>query len=76
MLKMSEDMWVIMTCNLHAGSMKPSRHNIFEQNSCLMKISVKKCCPLGLPSQQGIDKTISYGHNKGNLVSKLRDRPS
>ncbi len=33
-----EDMWVIMNYNLHAGSMKPIRHNIFEQNPCFMKI--------------------------------------
>jgi hypothetical protein len=55
MLKMSEYMWVIMNYNLHAGSMKPSRHKNFKQNSCLMKISAKTCRPLGLPSQEGID---------------------
>jgi hypothetical protein len=55
MLEMSKDMWVIMNYNLHAGIMKPSRHKFFEQNPCLMKIWAKKCRPLGLPSQQGID---------------------
>jgi hypothetical protein len=30
-----------MNYNLHSGSMKQSRQNIFEQNPCLMKISAK-----------------------------------
>jgi hypothetical protein len=45
-----------MSFNLHAGSMKKSRYNNFEQHPLLTKISAKKCCPLGSPSQQGDDK--------------------
>jgi hypothetical protein len=30
-----------MNSNLHAGSMQQSRHNIFEQNHLLLKISTK-----------------------------------
>jgi hypothetical protein len=49
------DTWVVMNDNQHAGSMKQSRHNIFEQNPCLIKKLAKKCSPLELPSRQGID---------------------
>jgi hypothetical protein len=55
MSKVSEDMWVIMSYNLHAGSMKQSRHNILKQNPGFMKNSAKKCRPLCLPSQHGMD---------------------
>jgi hypothetical protein len=37
------------------GSMQQIRHKSFEQNPCLINISAKKCRPLGMPSQQGID---------------------
>ena len=41
-----------MGSNLNADSMQQSRHNHFEQNHNLMKISAKKCRPLGcLPSK-------------------------
>ena len=41
-----------MGSNLNSGSMQQSRHNNFERNHCLMKISAKKCRPLGcLPSK-------------------------
>jgi hypothetical protein len=43
-----------MNYNLHAGSMKQSKHNILEQKPCLMKKIAKKCHLLGLLSQQGI----------------------
>ena len=44
-----------MICNLYTDSMQQSRHNFFEQNRLLMKISAKNCRALGSPSQQGID---------------------
>ncbi len=44
-----------MNYNQNSGGMKQSRHNIFEQNAHLIKNSAKKCRPLGLPSQQGVD---------------------
>ena len=53
--KMGENKLQIMICNLYTDSMQQSRHNFFEQNRLLMKISVKKCLALGSPSQQGID---------------------
>ncbi len=53
--KTGEKKWQIMICNLYTDSMLQSRHNFFEQNRLLMKISAKKCGTLGLPSQQGID---------------------
>ena len=51
----SEDKWQIMFCNLYTDSMQQSRHNFFEQNRLLMKISAKKCSSLGSPSQQDIN---------------------
>ncbi len=45
--KSSEDTWVFMDYNLNSGGMKQSRHNIFKQNAHLIKISLKKCRPLG-----------------------------
>ncbi len=45
-----------MNCNQHTDSMQQRRHNNFEQNNLLLKILVEKCCPLGLPSQQGTNK--------------------
>ena len=48
-----------MGSNLNAGSMQQSRHNNFEQNHCLMKISATKCRPLGcLPSKASITDMI------------------
>jgi hypothetical protein len=44
-----------MDYNPNSGGMKQSRHNIFEQNAHLIKNLAKKCRPLGLPSQQGVD---------------------
>ncbi len=44
-----------MLYNLHTDSMQQSRHNFFEQNRLLMKISAKNGRALGSPSQQGID---------------------
>jgi hypothetical protein len=53
-LKTSEDQWN-HKLSLHAGSMQHSRHNVFKEDDLLMKILAKKCHPLGLPPQQGID---------------------
>ncbi len=53
--KWSEDKSVVMDYNLHVGSMQQIQHKSFEQNPCLINILAKKCRPLGMPSQQGID---------------------
>ncbi len=44
-----------MNYNLHADSMLQNQYNFSEQNSSLTKHLAKKCRPVGLPSQQGID---------------------
>jgi hypothetical protein len=50
--------------------MKQVRHKKFEQNLCLIKNSEKKCRPLGMPSQQGIDIIINL------LTKEMRETES
>jgi hypothetical protein len=70
-LKSINDAVLIMGSNLHAGSMQQSRHNQFEQNHCLMKISAKKCRPLGcLPSKALITKEMR-GTESGNKLHSM-----
>ena len=60
-----------MGSNLNAGSMKQSRHNHFEQNNSLMKISAKKRRPLGcLPSKALITKEMR-GTESGNKLHSM-----
>jgi hypothetical protein len=63
-----------MGSNLNSGSMQQSRHNNFERNHCLMKISAKKCLPLGcLPSKALITKEMrgtESGHKLHYIVGK------
>ncbi len=48
-----------MNFNLQAGIMKQSRHNISEQNSCLMKMSAKSVAHWAcLPSKALITKEM------------------
>ncbi len=51
----SKDKSVVMNYNLHVDSIQQIRQKNFEQNPCLINILAKKCGPLGMPSQQGID---------------------
>ena len=63
-----------MGSNLNKGSMQQSRHNKFERNHCLMKISVKKCRALGcLPSKALITEEIrgtGSGYKLHSMVVK------
>ena len=68
-LKSIEDEWQIMFFNLHTDSMQQSRHNFFEQNHFLMKISAKNCRTLGSPSQQGIDNNRDETVGECSLAS-------
>jgi hypothetical protein len=73
LLKAIVDVLYIMSSNLQAGSMHQShgRNNNIGQNHLLMNISSKKCCPLGLPSQQGADKKPSQqGAEKSKVLIK------
>jgi hypothetical protein len=54
-------------------SMKQARHILFAQNSALMKYSRKKCRPLGLLSQQGIDYK-RYEQKKMCWLASIYDR--
>jgi hypothetical protein len=70
-LKSTDDKVLIMGSNLHAGSMQQSGHNNFEQNHCLLKISAKKCRPLGcLPSKALIAKEMR-GTESGNKLHSM-----
>jgi hypothetical protein len=65
------DTLLIIGSNLHAGNMQQSRHNNFEQNHCLMKISAKRCRPLGcLPSKALITKEMR-GTESGNMIHSM-----
>jgi hypothetical protein len=73
-LKSIDNTVLIMGSNLNADSMQQSRHNHFEQNHNLMKISAKKCRPLGcLPSKALITKEMrgtERGHKLHSMVGK------
>ncbi len=71
--KSGEDKSVFMNYNPNSGGMKQSRHNIFEQNAPLIKLSVKKCLPSGLPFQQGVtvDSNIDERGRECLFYSKL-----
>ena len=59
-----------MGSNLNEGSMQQSRHNNFERNHCLMKISAKKRRPLGcLPSKALITKAMRETESGDKLHS-------
>jgi hypothetical protein len=63
-----DDTVLIMGSNLHAGSMQQRRHNQFKQTHNLMKISAKKCRPLGcLPSKALVTKEMR-GTESGNKL--------
>jgi hypothetical protein len=56
----------IMNSNLHADSMQQRRRNVFKQNHLLMNSLAKKCHPLGVPSQQGVDNNIDEMDRDGS----------
>jgi len=62
-----------MDSNLLEYSMQQDRHIFFTQNSALMKHSMKKCRPLGLHSQQGIDYK-RYENNKKCWLASIHDK--
>ena len=69
-LKSIYDKLLIIGSNLHADNMQQSRHNHFEQNHCLMKISAKRYRPLGcLPSMALITKEIRVTESGNKLHS-------
>jgi hypothetical protein len=72
MLKPIDNKLYIMGSYLHEGSMQQSRHNVLEQNHCFMKISAKKCRPLGcIPSKAWITKKIYRTENVNKIHSMV-----
>jgi hypothetical protein len=70
----SEDQWVIMKHNLHAGSMKQSRQNILEQNPCLMKSSAKNVSHWAcLPSKASITNEMRESDSVYKLHSMVNE---
>ncbi len=67
-----EDKLEIMNCNLYADSMKQSRHNFFEQNHLLMKISAKSVAQWArLPSKASITREIKETESVPMLYSMV-----
>jgi hypothetical protein len=62
-----------MDLNLLKYNMQQDGHKFFMQNSALMKYLRKKCSPLGLHSQQGIDYK-RYERNEKCRLDSIRDK--